>query len=115
MKNPDDHSKKEILRYITIAFSVFCEYLCSQTERVQRAAAQAIRIIFSNGISPSLFQIKESKKSEDDITAILSLDALTISEEVENIRNDRRSKKKFSAQDKLLIHVCYLLSTRFEE
>ena len=115
MKNPDDHSKKEILRYITIAFLVFCEYLCSQTERVQRAAAQAIRIIFSNGISPSLFQIKESNKSEDDITAILSLDALTISEEVENIRNDRRSKKKFSAQDKLLIHVCYLLSTRFEE
>jgi hypothetical protein len=36
------------------------------------------------------------------------LDALTISEEVENIRNDRRSKKKYSAQD-------YLLSTRFEE
>ena len=43
------------------------------------------------------------------------MDALTISEEVENIRNDRRSKKKYSAQDKLLIHVCYLLSTRFEE
>jgi len=40
---------------------------------------------------------------------------MTISEEVENIRNDRRSKKKFSAKDKLLIHVCYLLSTRFEE
>lgn len=29
MKNPDDHSKKEILRYVTIAFSVFCEYLCA--------------------------------------------------------------------------------------
>jgi hypothetical protein len=59
MKNPDDHSKKEILRYVTIAFSVFCEYLCAQTERVRRAAASAIRIIFSSGLNPDLFIRKE--------------------------------------------------------
>jgi len=113
MKNPDDHSKKEILRYVTIAFSVFCEYLCAQTERVQRAASSAIRIIFSNALTPQLFTLKDNQS--DDITAILKFDALTISEEVDNSRNDRRSRQKFSAQDKLLIHVCYLLSTRFEE
>jgi hypothetical protein len=55
MKNPDDHSKKEILRYVTIAFSVLCEYIVAQTERVQRAAAQAIRIIITNGLTPQLF------------------------------------------------------------
>ena len=44
----------------------------------------------------------------------MNLDAMTICEEVENIRNDRRSKKKLSAQEKFLIHICYLLSSRFE-
>jgi len=48
------------------------------------------------------------------LQAILSLDALTISEEVDNIRNDRLSKKKMSAKDKLLINVCYMLSVRFQ-
>ena len=61
-----------------------------------------MRIIISNGLTPALFSIGVTEKS-DDITAILSLDALTISEEVENIRNDRHSRKNFSAQDKLLI------------
>lgn len=93
-QNPDAHTKQEILRYVTIALSVFCEYLCAQTERVQRAAASAIRIIIQNGLSQSHFTAAENK---DDITAILSLDAMTISAEVENIRNDRRSKQKFTA------------------
>jgi len=39
---------------------------------------------------------------------------LTISEEVENIKNDRRTKKAISVQDKLLINVCYLMSIRFQ-
>ena len=111
-QNPDKYTKQEILRYVTIAISVFCEYLCAQTERVQRAAASAIRIIIQNGLTSAHF-VTDSKK--DDITAILSLDAMTISEEVENIRNDRRSKQKFTAQDKLMINICYLLSTRFED
>jgi hypothetical protein len=59
MKNPDEHSKKEILRYVTIAFSVFCEYLCAQTERVRRAAASAIRIIFSSGLTADLFTTRK--------------------------------------------------------
>jgi hypothetical protein len=114
MKSPDSFWKSEILRYVTMAISVFSEYLVSQTDRVQRAAASAIRIIIQNGISHELFE--KSKKKEDDIAAILSLDALTISEEVENMRNDRRSKnRQYSPQDKLLINVCYLLSTRYAE
>ena len=93
-KNPDDYLKKEILRYITITFSVFCEYLVAQTERVQKAASAAMRIIISNGLNQNLFQYTNNdNNNKTDITEILSLDALTISEEVGNIRNDRRSRK----------------------
>lgn len=55
MKNPDEYWKDEILRYTTMALAVFSEYLVSDTERVQRAAASAIRIIIANGLSPQLF------------------------------------------------------------
>lgn len=50
MKSPDDYSKKEILKYVTMAFSVFCEYLSAEADRVQRAASSAMRIIISNGL-----------------------------------------------------------------
>lgn len=114
MQNPDDFSKRQILRYVTIAFSVFCEFLVAETERVQNAALTAMKLIITHGLSQNLFRLNDSVQSSD-ITAILSLDALTISQEVDNIRNDRRTRKQYAPQDKLLIHICYLLSTRFEE
>jgi hypothetical protein len=110
MQNPDDFLQKQILRYLTITFSVLCEYLTSETTRIRSAAFAAIRLIITYGLKPQFLQTQ----SKDDITSILNFDALTISEEVDNIRNDRRSKKKLSGQDKLLIHICYLLSSRFE-
>jgi hypothetical protein len=61
-----------------------------------------------------LFEQSKGGIENDINNAILSLDALTISEEVENMRTDRRSKnRQFSAQEKLLINVCHLLSTRY--
>ena len=65
MNNPDLYWKDEILRYTTMAFSVFSEYLVSETDRVQRAAASAIRIIISNGLKPELFMEKAQTKASD--------------------------------------------------
>ena len=93
---------------------MFSEYLVAQTDRVRKAAGIAIRFIISKGLSTQLFDFHEESKAQSDLQAILSLDALTISEEVDNIRNDRLSKKKMSAKDKLLINVCYMLSVRFQ-
>jgi hypothetical protein len=78
MQNPDDFSKKQILRFITIAFSVFCEFLVAQTERVQNAAFTAMKLLITYGLNPSLLRFSDPSESSD-MTAILSLDALTIS------------------------------------
>jgi len=43
----------------------------------------------------------------------LNLDALTISEEVNQMR--KGGKASMSPQDKFIIHMCYLLTSRFEE
>ena len=48
-----------------MAISVFSEYLISQTERVQRAAASALRIIIQNGLSHELFDLKAAKNAND--------------------------------------------------
>jgi hypothetical protein len=91
VQNPDEFIKKQILRYLTITFSVICEYLTCETSRIKSAAFAAIRLIISYGLKPSL--LVEEAKDPNDITSILNFDALTISEEVANIRSDRRSKK----------------------
>ena len=98
MRAPDQYWRNEILRYLNMAFSVFGEYLVAQTERVQRAAASALRIVIQNALTPALFQEAKNDLKDDINNAILSLDSLTISEEVENMRSDRRSKnRQFSA------------------
>ena len=99
--------KKQILRFVTISFRVICEYLLCEAPRIRSAAFAAIRLIISYGLKPSMLL-----EEKDDLSLILNFDALTISAEVENIRNDRRSK--LSGTDKLLVHICYLLSSRFE-
>lgn len=117
-QQPDEYLSKQILRYLTIAFSVFCEYLACDTDRIRRAAFSALRLLVTHGLKVSFFREsgagQEKASGKLDIESIMNLDAMTICEEVENIRNDRRSKKKLSAQEKFLIHICYLLSSRFE-
>jgi hypothetical protein len=51
-----------------------------------------MKLLITYGLSPSLLKFTDPLPSSD-MAAILSLDALTISQEVENIRNDRRLKK----------------------
>lgn len=83
-----------------MTINVFCEYLISETERIRRAAYSAIRLIVSYGLKTSLF---DKEKKEPCITDILNLDALTISEEVKNIRTEKLSTHKFSNTDKTII------------
>jgi len=46
---------------------------------------------------------------------LLKFDALTLSEEVKNVRQSSGAAySSISAQDKIVIHMCYLLTTRFE-
>ena len=113
-QQPDEYLSKQILRYLTIAFSVFCEYLACDTDRIRRAAFSALRLLITHGLKIAFFKESVQEKGKLDIESIMNLDAMTISEEVENIRNDRRSKKKLTPQEKFLIHICYLLSSRFE-
>lgn len=79
---------------------MFCEYLAADAERIRRAAYSAMRLLISHGLKCNLLWIEEKKEGavKTDIESILSgLDQLTISEEIENVRNDRRSKRKYSS------------------
>lgn len=79
---------RQILRYITLACSVFCEYLVASSERVKRAGFSAIRLILSHGLKPRLFVVKGNSQSQggksetDKMLELLKFDALTLSEEV---------------------------------
>ena len=76
------------MRYITLACSVFCEYLAGSNMRIQRAGFSAIRLIIAHGCKPWLFKAapQKGKKKEDDVMELLKFDALTLSEEVKNVR-----------------------------
>ena len=83
-----DFMQKQILRYITLACSVFCEYLAGSNARIQRAAFSAMRLILMHGLKPWLFKAvsAKTKKQDDDVLELLKFDALTLSEEVKNVR-----------------------------
>jgi hypothetical protein len=50
-----DHVGSQILRYMTMCFSVLSEYLVNENERVRRAAFSAVRIIILHGIDKKFF------------------------------------------------------------
>jgi hypothetical protein len=73
-----------------------------------------MRLIFEHGLNRKLMGSigKESKAQQKvDDSLILNFDALSLAEEVKQIRSNRISGK--SPKEKLLIHVCYLLTDRF--
>jgi len=74
-----------------------------------------MRLLISYGLTKKLLVEDGTTKKDDDLTDILNLDALTISEEVKSMRKDNLTSNKMSVNDKLLIHICYLLTSRFEE
>ena len=108
--------QRQILRYITLACSVFCEYLAGDNSRLQRAAFSAMRLILSHGLKPWLLKdLGGTKKKKDDMLELLKFDALTLSEEVKNVRDSAGGGfSQMTPQDKIVIHMCYLLTNRFE-
>jgi hypothetical protein len=111
----DEHLKRKIVNLTTLLVNVFCEYLVSQSYRVRHAAFSALRLIFEHGLNKRLFSavLTKGQKAPANVedSLILNFDALSITEEVKRIRADKISGK--SPKEKLLIHVCYLLTDRF--
>ena len=84
---------RQILRYITLACSVFCEYLVAGSDRVKFAAFTAMRLIISHGLKPRFFNIQnpQIKTQSDKMVELLNFDALTLSEEVQKTRSGKTS------------------------
>ena len=102
----------EVLRYISACFSVYCEYLMNTTVRIRNAAFQALRLILQQCLKREYFIREEDKTaSRQDV---LSLDAMSLVEEVTNMRKGQESHALSNA-DKLIIHLRYLLTSRFED
>ena len=79
-----------------------------------------MRLIIQHGLKPWLFKAvltKTKKKGDvDGVLELLKFDALTLSEEVKNVRQSSGAGfSSLSQQDKIMIHMCYLLTTRFEK
>ena len=76
-----------------------------------------MRVIIQHGLKPWLFKAvpTKNKKKVDDVLELLNFDALTLSEEVKKVRQSSGAGfSTMSAQDKIVIHMCYLMTTRFE-
>lgn len=72
----------EVLRYISACFSVFSEYLLNTTLRVRNAAFQAMRMILQQCLKREYFKANTSQNVQD----LISLDAMSLGEEIFNIR-----------------------------
>jgi hypothetical protein len=112
-------ANQQILRYMTFTFSVLSEYLVGEGERVQRAAFNAIRLLLQHGLQPKFFKedqsakpIKGKSKRDQNILELLKFSELSLNEEVKNMRVD--GSKLLSWRDKLIIHMLYLLTSRFQ-
>ena len=103
-------SGNQALRYVSITFSVFSEYLLNTTLRVRNAAFSALRLILSQSLRRDYF----NDKTQQSTTDALALDMMSLGEEIQNMRRGEDSKN-LSNGDKLIIHLRYLLTSRFEE
>lgn len=81
-----------------------------------------MRLILSHGLKPRLFVSKQqtqgqgSKSETEKILELLKFDALTLSEEVQSTRTGQsRFKNNLTPQERIVIHMCYLLTTRFQD
>ena len=116
-----DLMHRQILRYVTLACSVFSEYILATSERVRSAGFSAMRLIISHGLQPRFFNIqgdqKQSQGTSNDqmMLDLLKFDALSLTAEVESTRRGQNKfKTNLRPQERLVIHMCYLLTARFE-
>lgn len=76
-----------------------------------------MRLIISHGLQPRFFTVQnERPKTETEkMLELLNFDALTLSEEVQKTRSGQTSyKNNLTPQERIVIHMCYLLTNRFE-
>lgn len=92
------------MKYVSACFTVYSEYLLNTTLRVRNAAFQALRMILSQSLKREHFIARAAQ------TEVLSLDAFTLIGQ-----EDQINVSGLSPQDRLVIHLRYLLTTRFEE
>ena len=114
-----EEANQQILRYMTFTFSVLSEYLVGEGERIQRAAFNAIRLLLQHGLQPKFFKEDQSgkptkgkSKRDQNILELLKFSELSLNEEVKNMRVG--GSKLLSWRDKLIIHMLYLLTSRFQ-
>jgi hypothetical protein len=81
----------DVLRYISTCFSVFCEYFQNTTARIRNAAYSALRMILSQGLKREFFNEKQNQVQSS--TDVLLLDAMSMDEEVSNIRKGASSTR----------------------
>ena len=100
----------DVLKYVSACFSVYCEYLLNTTARIRNAAFTALRMVITQGLKKEFFLEGSLQQKSSDT---LVLDAMSLVEEVSNMR--RGGATHMSSADKLIIHLRYLLTSRFEE
>lgn len=78
---------------MTMTFSVLCEYLANENERIRRAAFSAIRLIIEHGLHKKFFAVavikenaKAKTKRDENILELLKFSELSLNEEVKSIR-----------------------------
>lgn len=114
-----DFVAQQILRYFAFTMSVLSEYLVGESNRIRRAAFSGIRLLLQHGLATKFFKpepekANEKKKSKgNDILELLKFNELTLNEEVKNMR--KNTGKVISGKDKLVIHMLYLLTSRFSQ
>ena len=78
-----------------------------------------MRLIISYGLKPKFFQQQVTYKPVSETEKVLDLlkfDALSLSAEVESTRRGQTTfKNNLTPQERIVIHMCYLLTTRFED
>lgn len=124
--NGNDFVSQQILRYMTMTFSVLCEYLCSESPRIRNAGFSAIRLIIQHGLSPKFFAVeshpdkaekapaKAKSKRDQNILDLMKFSEMSLNEEVKNMRKGAISgSKSLSGKEKVIIHMLYLLTSRF--
>lgn len=102
----------EVLRYVSACFSVFTEYLLNTTVRVRNAAFSAMRLILQQCLKREYFTENGAQTSIK--SDLLTLDSMSLGEEIFNMKRGSTGEHLTNA-DKLIIHLRYLLTKRFEE
>ena len=104
----------DVLKYVSACFSVFCEYFQHANAKIKNAAYSALRLLVQQGLKKEYFA-NNGGNNKSNTQEILSLDALTLNEEISNMRKGAGGRSGVTNADKIVIHMRYLLTSRFDD